>query len=1337
MNSMGGDNTALMSIVSIVFLYAYTFMMSATCTRCYSMIYLLPDKVLTWIGAPAMASQEVQATMRTANKVLQKIGSTGQKAGEDAMKGATDLFQEQVGKGMKKYKADDYKKKTLSDFAQGADRYFKTDIFSKTHSRGADLFSNITTSKTTRDTQQTINSVSKGDFESKIADAQSTVATCEKAVQDAQTKTQQLEQEIAVANNDFKILPTAQKQINLDELNKDLLTSKATLATANNELKEVQLRTSLLQKTAESGIVLNKAILTSKKAELEKIPDATEREALAKNILKSVKETKELIQTYAMSINSDLESKIGNAQSKVATLKQEVEKAQKEIKNIGEKVAEVKGDSTLSAVEKTSDLTKLKQKLLISKASLATNNTQLKEAQSNTADLKQQAESERALNKVILKSKKAELEKITDTTERESRAKNILKSVKETEKLIDTYTMKINTDLKGFVQAELTDAIETETVLKQLKGLIEKDSKTEEDLAILRGIREHPGDYLLQEIHKQGSTIETAGIKEIDVLLNSIEEKKVRLDNISNIDYKKDILKSKKEELENILDPNQREARIKEILIEESSVPKYASSLTRISRDPFSASKFKAKVSSKQKQAVERVRDDLVMMRKQRVDGQLTTVREYGSYIGTEIKAAVLTRQIHGDSKTLNALASMTVGFVGIFNPLSGMTRMDSAYLFARNLLSLGLGIALFNDIKAKPIKADGTIEWTMEEKALIFMTQVFTSKNAMMLASYGNQKLNELPEAIDKKLKPYHDVFWDKEQWRELSTLAKFGYAGGVFLTVIPYGLNKGSKGIASLIAFTDEKTSSYLATRKANYAYLDAPENKTYSAKVAYAAGNAGRFIYNQGAPVIKGVGELIGGSLLIGLGAAGIGVGGGKLMARGASLMSGGAELLGQKLVVDVATIPITLGTLAVKGGTFVGSTLQSWDDQLAQGYSSDKRLINLGINLLRSFILPVRLKEAGQWLNDSEKNKNANLGGYIHYESFEYRDVYSSNLTRKDKAFNIAVNTGLYFLKTPVFVAKGAGQVMIGGLQIATGNIGISGGDTGISMMGRGVLNILSPIVTPIKTLHSIVDYGVTGVSHMYESTILPKQYYEFSDQINKSFEYRDVYSQPTLGKQAFNMAVNTGLYALKTPVFVAKGAVGLGVGATVTAVGLGGLILSGNDTMVNIGTRMMAKEALEIGKNTVAPPLTQVFYPIVDYGVTGAYHMYKSTTLPKQFYEFLDHINKSFEYRDVYSQPTLGKQAFNMAVNAGLYTLKAPVFVVKGAVVLGVGATVTAVGLGGLVLSGNDTIFNIGANIMAKEALEIGRNTVFSPSTPIFYPNYHEIIRRDSSADTDE
>ncbi|NBW56326.1 hypothetical protein EBR43_00795 [bacterium] len=90
---MNVDSTSLMSIASIMFLFAYTFMISALCSRCYALIYLLPDRVLTWIGAPALPSQEIQAILQASRRNLQQAAQTGMEAGTKLMEGITEQFQ--------------------------------------------------------------------------------------------------------------------------------------------------------------------------------------------------------------------------------------------------------------------------------------------------------------------------------------------------------------------------------------------------------------------------------------------------------------------------------------------------------------------------------------------------------------------------------------------------------------------------------------------------------------------------------------------------------------------------------------------------------------------------------------------------------------------------------------------------------------------------------------------------------------------------------------------------------------------------------------------------------------------------------------------------------------------------------------------------------------------------------------------------------------------------------------------------------------------------------------------------------------------------------------------
>jgi hypothetical protein len=97
--SLPSDGT-LMSLTSIIYMYAYTFAISAICSRCYSLITVIPDKAFTWVGAPPMGiPDQISQSARTA--VQRSASQVEQKAAEMA-KGLDEFMKQKVDEAMEK-----------------------------------------------------------------------------------------------------------------------------------------------------------------------------------------------------------------------------------------------------------------------------------------------------------------------------------------------------------------------------------------------------------------------------------------------------------------------------------------------------------------------------------------------------------------------------------------------------------------------------------------------------------------------------------------------------------------------------------------------------------------------------------------------------------------------------------------------------------------------------------------------------------------------------------------------------------------------------------------------------------------------------------------------------------------------------------------------------------------------------------------------------------------------------------------------------------------------------------------------------------------------------------
>jgi hypothetical protein len=99
------------------------------------MIYLIPDRVLTWIGAPAMPSQDVQQAIQTTRRAFQQSTESGKNAAKKIMEGTIGAFNEEVKKAKERYKREDYqgpkKMGSVNSMLGAADRFFGSNTFSR------------------------------------------------------------------------------------------------------------------------------------------------------------------------------------------------------------------------------------------------------------------------------------------------------------------------------------------------------------------------------------------------------------------------------------------------------------------------------------------------------------------------------------------------------------------------------------------------------------------------------------------------------------------------------------------------------------------------------------------------------------------------------------------------------------------------------------------------------------------------------------------------------------------------------------------------------------------------------------------------------------------------------------------------------------------------------------------------------------------------------------------------------------------------------------------------------------------------------------------------------
>ena len=101
---IGDDKSIIAAIASIMFLYIYAFMMVSACTRCYGLVYLLPDKVLTWVSGPAIPSNETSQTISAAGSLISRASQKGMQMNQKFMEGVGAMAAERNQLFMEKAK---------------------------------------------------------------------------------------------------------------------------------------------------------------------------------------------------------------------------------------------------------------------------------------------------------------------------------------------------------------------------------------------------------------------------------------------------------------------------------------------------------------------------------------------------------------------------------------------------------------------------------------------------------------------------------------------------------------------------------------------------------------------------------------------------------------------------------------------------------------------------------------------------------------------------------------------------------------------------------------------------------------------------------------------------------------------------------------------------------------------------------------------------------------------------------------------------------------------------------------------------------------------------------
>jgi len=109
MGTIGVDDTSLMSIMSIIFLYVYTFFISSGCARCYSLIYMLPDRFLTWVGAQAVSIPDSTQGLQASQRSLQVSSQNVQEKFKEFNTSSQKIFDQSVAEANKKFSDPNYK----------------------------------------------------------------------------------------------------------------------------------------------------------------------------------------------------------------------------------------------------------------------------------------------------------------------------------------------------------------------------------------------------------------------------------------------------------------------------------------------------------------------------------------------------------------------------------------------------------------------------------------------------------------------------------------------------------------------------------------------------------------------------------------------------------------------------------------------------------------------------------------------------------------------------------------------------------------------------------------------------------------------------------------------------------------------------------------------------------------------------------------------------------------------------------------------------------------------------------------------------------------------------
>ncbi len=101
---IGDDKSIIAAIASIMFLYVYAFMMVAACTRCYGLVYMIPDKILTWVSGPAIPSNETSQTISAAGSLISRATEKGTQMNQKLMEGISAMASDRNELFMQKAK---------------------------------------------------------------------------------------------------------------------------------------------------------------------------------------------------------------------------------------------------------------------------------------------------------------------------------------------------------------------------------------------------------------------------------------------------------------------------------------------------------------------------------------------------------------------------------------------------------------------------------------------------------------------------------------------------------------------------------------------------------------------------------------------------------------------------------------------------------------------------------------------------------------------------------------------------------------------------------------------------------------------------------------------------------------------------------------------------------------------------------------------------------------------------------------------------------------------------------------------------------------------------------